>query len=129
VGDKKETEMKKVLMLLLLVFPLSSFGDFYNGNELMTKSEDCDKYDAGDRTMDNYWSCGAFANYIAGVDDTYRTLVVREGFEPKFCASESVTVGQMVKIVRKHLDMYPEKLHMAASGLVLNALEAAFPCP
>jgi len=39
-----------------------------------------------------------------------------------------VTGGQVRLIVTEYLKKHPERLHKGASGLVMNALEEAFPC-
>jgi hypothetical protein len=39
-----------------------------------------------------------------------------------------VTRGQMVKVVKDHLDQHAETLHLSAESLVQAALEEAYPC-
>ena len=46
-----------------------------------------------------------------------------------FCRPMKSTHSQATLIVKKYLSEHPEKLHLDADGLVLDALIEAFPCP
>jgi hypothetical protein len=46
-----------------------------------------------------------------------------------FCRPVNSTHSQATLVVKKYLFEHPEKLHLAADGLVLDALINAFPCP
>src|SRR3990172_4754219 len=43
------------------------------------------------------------------------------------CPSGVTTLGQTVAVVRKYLADHPERLHQLASGLVVEAIEGAWP--
>jgi hypothetical protein len=45
-----------------------------------------------------------------------------------YCVPEGVLDTQLIKIVVKHLNEYPELLHYRASTLVADAFVGAFPC-
>jgi hypothetical protein len=46
-----------------------------------------------------------------------------------FCRPVKSTHSQATLVVKKYLSEHPEKLHLDADGLVLEALIEAFPCP
>ena len=46
-----------------------------------------------------------------------------------FCLPDKSTHSQATLVEKKYLSEYPEKLHLDADGLVLEALIEAFPCP
>jgi hypothetical protein len=46
-----------------------------------------------------------------------------------YCRPVKSTHSQATLVVRKYLSEHPEKLHLDADGLVLDALIEAFPCP
>ena len=45
-----------------------------------------------------------------------------------FCLPVKSTHSQATLVVKKYLAEHPEKLHLDADGLVLEALKEAFPC-
>ena len=45
-----------------------------------------------------------------------------------FCRPSKSTHSQATLVVKKYLSEHPEKLHLDADGLVLDALIEAFPC-
>jgi hypothetical protein len=45
-----------------------------------------------------------------------------------FCNPVKSTHSQVTLVVKKYLSEHPEKLHLDADGLVLEALIEAFPC-
>ena len=42
--------------------------------------------------------------------------------------AEGVTTGQAARVVTKYLDSHPERLHLRAYLLVVEAMREAFPC-
>jgi hypothetical protein len=120
--------MKRILLALVLLLGASGVEavSFATGNDLLTEMEKCDKYKAGQKNND--FNCGFTIAYVAGVADAHDSLQKNMGFEALICRPVRGTTGQMVTIVRKYLDNYPEQLHATASSLVLNALAIAFPC-
>ena len=77
---------------------------------------------------ESWFDKGYCSGYIIGVSDTADTLAVWKGFAESICTPQGVTSGQLQKVVVKHLNEHPEKLHLRASSLVLNVLTEAFPC-
>ena len=65
---------------------------------------------------------GMCIGYVVGV-----TSVVE--YTNYFCLPSKSTHSQTTLVVKKYLSEHPEKLHLDADGLVLEALVEAFPCP
>lgn len=57
--------------------------------------------------------------YIAGVHDAGNGIY--------FYTPEEATVDQLRAIVKKYFENHPEKLHLAASSLIMMAFKEAFP--
>jgi hypothetical protein len=64
--------------------------------------------------------------YIAAVADTFSCSIPLFDFYWK--PSSQMTNGQLVRVVMNWLHDHPENLHFAASSVVANALQDAFPC-
>jgi len=109
--------IKVVVFALVMTASMGVQGAWLTGGQLL---EDCES--------ENYFEKGSCTGYIEGVDDSAVTLAHWEGFAEYICPPEGVTSGQFRKVVVKHLNENPEKLHMTASSLVLKALSEAFPC-
>jgi hypothetical protein len=62
---------------------------------------------------------GLCAGYVLGVTDTTLDL---------YCFPPGVTRMQIRGVAVKYLNNHPEKLHLLAPGLVIKAMQAAFPC-
>ena len=89
------------------------------GNDLV---EDC--------TSDNdsnVLTCLGYVMGVADMIDANSTLDI-SGFSPICIPSETVTVGQLRRVVVKYLNSHPEKTHDPAVVLVVVALREAFPC-
>jgi hypothetical protein len=65
---------------------------------------------------------GMCIGYVVGV----MSVVVYTNY---FCLPAKSTHSQATLVVKKYLSEHPEKLHLDADGLVLEALIEAFPCP
>ena len=63
-------------------------------------------------------SSGVCFGYVAGIADILLDV----------CVPAEATLVQAVDIVKQYLDRNPMKHHMAAAGLVAEALQLAFPC-
>jgi hypothetical protein len=91
---------------------------FYDGNAL---SERCESPIAGNES----WCLG----YVAGVYDAVdNPLTGGSANAGKVCMPESVKMGQLEDSVKLWLREHPEKRHLEASFLVLQALKEKFPC-
>ena len=62
---------------------------------------------------------GLCAGYVLGVTDTTLDL---------YCFPPGVSRMQIRGVAVNYLNNHPEKLHLLAPGLVIKAMQAAFPC-
>jgi hypothetical protein len=128
-------------------------GTFYTGDELLESCEGekrsaefgfCIAYIGGVHDMtaftaQQYLFAKTFSDQIAElVEDSEeydQELPDRESdffrsknFTPAACIPSTAKLGQLMRVVTKYLEEHPEQLHLAAAGLVYNALIEAFPC-
>jgi len=114
----KQVSFLIVLATMVLFTPLDSSAQYYyNGNDLVKMMREYDKSETGDSNA-NYYDCGRYEGYVAGVSDAKRAF---------FGSPENVTVGQTCSIVAKYLKEHPEKWNQPADILVIEALQKAFP--
>ena len=86
----------------------NSEGKELNGNELKELCE-------------NPKERGLCVGYVNGVADSMI-------YENIFCVTSSSTHERFTRIVKDYLSEHPDKLHIHAGILVLDALKEAFPC-
>jgi len=114
----------KYLLTIVLLF---SFGqaraDFYSGSQLLEK---CEAF-LGDEIA-NLAKGNTCFGYIGGFSDSHENFVNWGGHRKEWCQPENITGKQLVRVVTKHLQENPQRLHLGASSLVANALGLAFPC-
>jgi Rap1a immunity proteins len=105
--------------------PTTVFGG--SASELVAKCKNISVADPGGKgdSSDLYECMG----YICGVVDA-PTIASRRNESGAFsaCIPESVSKGQLVRIYLKYADNHPERLHLVAAIMVIEALEVAFPC-
>ena len=70
---------------------------------------------------DDIYNAGKFDGFIGGIIEAYTFT--------SFCQPNGVTRGQQFAIVTKYLNDNPEKLHLPARDLIIEAINQAFPCP
>ena len=99
-----------IVLLLTVTISISAFGalSFYSGNEYLQFSEKVKMA------------------YVAGFSDMSNILI--EYYEPEkyqkiIELTKDMTIGQTVKILDKYLEENPEKLHISAAVLFLNAID------
>ena len=111
--------MKKVATLLLAGVFISSqcYGGFVDSFQLQ---EAC-----ADNKAEFYRQC---VGYIAGVNDSHKTIQNWDNQAPYYCLPSGASMGQLTQVVINYLKLKPEELHLSASGRVLNAFILAFPC-
>ena len=117
----------RILLLALVVWAGQAWGadTYFSGNQLMSYCE------ADTTAKQNI--CNA---YVAGVSDGISVNKVifpvtssDEHFDfNDVCRPEGVDTVQLAKVWTKWANEQPEKLHMAASVVVTQALAKAFPC-
>lgn len=91
-------------------------GYFMDGNTLVKDMRASEQ--AGGRHVGHYYGVGAYTGFIVGVADVYAAI--------SWCPNSEVTLGQTTGIVTKYLKQHPKYWHLAADGLVLNALRQRF---
>ncbi len=64
---------------------------------------------------------GMCIGYVTGVMSVMEYINV-------LCLPVNATHSQATLVVQKYLSDHPEKLHLNAEGLVIDALQEAFPC-
>jgi hypothetical protein len=101
--------MKKLCIALLLATPLFANAEFYSGNTLLEKIN-----------SPNEVVQGVALGYITGVHDALAGITV--------CAPETITTGQIVKIMKQWFTNNPSLLHHSADRAVLAALKTLWPC-
>jgi len=105
--------MRKWILLVALFLAQGVQAEWSDGNNLLTECQSSDVFYKG--------VCGG---YIIGVVDMSDGKTW-DGYS--YCLPD-VSIGQLKKIVIKHLNDHPEKLHLSASSLINFALTSAFPC-
>jgi len=106
-----------VAFFIILLFSSLASAQLINGNTLFERMVEYDKNERGDPDFDQF-GCIFYMGYVEGIYD----LMVDSFNDPK-----NVTVGQILSIVGKYLKDNPEKRHLPASFLVMDALRNAFP--
>ena len=66
--------------------------------------------------------------FISGMLYGYTTGVVDSTANTLFCPPPNATVGQYKSIVGKYLNANPERRHLSAARLVIEALSSTYPC-
>lgn len=104
--------MRAYLTAALLAFSCSpAAAYFYTGNELWTFCK-------------NESSSSCLVYILSAVD--MHTAAVEDG--KFFCIPPKVTGGQIEDVVKKYLQDNPADRHKPAAFLVIDALQAVFPC-
>lgn len=90
-----------------------------DGNDL---EEECKAAIAGET--------GARAGLCVGFINAYRQIAAMIPDQKLLCdPANTIRNEQFIKVLVKYLDEHPEKLHLAGTQLVYDAMSEAFPCP
>ncbi|MEP5568107.1 MAG: Rap1a/Tai family immunity protein [Halioglobus sp.] len=109
---------KFIFVLILFALTLPAFAGYKSAYQLQ---QDCEENGTGDIAM-----C---LGYLAGVSDAAAAITDWElGKEKGWCTPMGVTLGQLRQVFLKWAEERPEKLHNDAGSIVLDSLDAAFPC-
>jgi hypothetical protein len=65
-------------------------------------------------------SASAFTGYVRGVEDSMNGV--------RFCIPPKASSAQQVAFITKYVKAHPEELHNAATTLIVQALQPAYPC-
>ena len=117
--------MKRLILVLVLCWPVASYPAFLTGNKLM---EQCDGTGKGEPHYHprKYNACVA---YLAANSDTTEAWQEGEFIKPKqMCLPEGVSAKQLrrafLKYMRQHLDLW----HSNAASLAADAFRESWPC-
>ena len=87
---------------------------WFDGNGLL---EHCNDPNPASQAM-----CNGFVAAMA-------TVTTNESYASwHACIPDSVSLGQLVDVVRKHLEEHPEFRHLSGESLTAKAFAHAFPC-
>jgi len=124
--------MLRLLLALVLVFPLSAHAESKKGHEML---ELCNATQIDPSTRSkaqkqaDHLSIIACDKYLAGVSDLNKAAGMpynREGIF--FCPTANMTMKKMTAIYVRYLQAHPEKLDVNAALLAVAAFKNAFPC-
>ena len=94
---------------------------FKDGNGLV---EEMRQFEQAERkTHEGGFSAGMYVGYVLGVADVHSGISWCPGV-----GGNRVTVGQVASTVSRYMNNNPDKWHVEARALVMNALQQAFPC-
>ena len=71
---------------------------------------------------------GQCLGLVTGVWHTHMLMVDDFGSSEVFCPRETISAGQMARIVDRYLDEHRADLHMWDTVLILHAFVDAYPC-
>ncbi len=96
---------------------------YLNGSELLTACKNqLEMYDKLDKTEIGVpYDADCFGLLLLALDPSTKRLL-------HVCAPDKLKAQQAIPIVVKFLEKNPQRLHEPAMGLVLSALDQAFPC-
>ena len=99
---------KRLTTLLSALVCAGAQAEFFDGNKLLARIKG-DGYD--------YASA---IGYVIGVSDTTRSVA--------HCPPENVTAGQILDMVKQHLEDNPSTRHFTGDQHVVYVLKKAWPC-
>ena len=103
------------LVVLLAIMPIQANAGFTNGNDLIHDLKQC-----GAKDEQPAYACGVARGYIEAVHDST---------ENETCTPMSLTMDELIPVVRKIMEDNPADLHYMASSIVKAAILEAWPCP
>ena len=114
--------MKRLAWIVALCLTANvSCADLFDGNIVYRFFEQCEKFENGDKSIENYWNCGISKGYVAGVHDAF--------IGQTFCTPTDASLGQVAEVVHLWLKNHPDDRSYSAESLVLAALHESWPCP
>ena len=72
---------------------------------------------------------GQCLGLVSGVWHTHMLMVDEFGSSEAFCPSETISAGQMARLVHAYLDEHPAELPAWDTILILRAFVETYPCP
>ena len=110
--------MKRIIVLIILIvmLPVSSYGYFYQGLNLVAGAKEHDKFIAGLKY--DYAKCGIYSGFVLGVYDSTEWMYNKTG--------DQVSVRQLSAIVSKYIKAHPKQWDLPAYTIVMIAFTKAF---
>lgn len=100
---------RAIIAAAAALFATAASAEFYSGNELLSRMQSTDIFDKA-------WTLG----YISGAADAVMGISA--------CPPKTITVQQVMDIVRKDLEAMPELRHYSADAFVAQSLRRLWPC-
>jgi hypothetical protein len=128
-------KMKQMIIAVLACFAVLAATPDYADSVVVTYNtygkdllHYCDDFITRTATVNE--SAGICQGFVEGAIDTYNIGAVGQSIKnpPLLCIPETVNLDQAIRVVRKYLEDHPEKLHLPAAKLVIEAIKTAWPC-
>ena len=117
--------LKTVLAALgLLMVAQWASADFMSGSSVMERCENTESRESG-ANVSKYNAC---VMYLAGIADATQSWQRWGDLKPQVCIPETANVEQLRRVFLRYMRKYPEKWHVSAGSLALNAYLSSFPC-
>ena len=121
--------MKRLMVLVVLLWPLGAAADFYTGHALQERC-DVDELDKSAASRHKYNAC---ISYLSGLSDAVKALAnwgLKDKDGPPFgtCIAEGVTYEQLRQVWLKESKVKAKELNYAAASIALSAFEREWPC-
>ena len=121
--------MKRLMVLLVLLWPLGASADFYTGHALQLRCEVAEP----EKSAASQHKYNACINYLSGLSDAAKALAnwgLKDKDGPPFgaCIPDDVTNEQLRQVWLKEAKAKADKLEHAAASIALSAFERGWPC-
>lgn len=125
--------MRKILIILTAIFLFSppARSQTATGNELLQDCRTANRRGnlrSDQAFADNLIAQGNCYSYIRGALNGIDGTVALAGIPDIFCIPERVTMGQINDAIIRYLETNPQRRHLPASLLIIQALINSFPC-
>lgn len=89
-------------------------------DEMPDTMTDMDRIDTG--------YCAGYVDGVTSMEGMWKSVEGKTSHASHYCLPEEVPHGQVFKIIKRWLDINPDKLHWGAGTIIHSALLQAFPC-
>ena len=118
-----------LLVLLVATFSVSQDNKSVTSDDGRTLLEHCGNgLRVIDTSTNHLFDGGYCMAYIRGFADGYTLAGSKRPVEEQICVPASVSLEQLMRVMKKYLEDNPNKLHQNAAILTSSALRNAFPC-
>jgi len=125
--------MRKILIIFTAIFLFAppARSQEGSGNELLQDCRTAARISnlRGDQAFaDNLRAQGNCYSYIRGVHEGIGATVALADIPDIFCIPNQVRMGQIHDTIIQYLERNPQRRHLPAALLIIQALRNAFPC-